>query len=1407
MAKLTQFETSPESSANMGPSNGANGHLDVSRGPAVNGNGHGTAHTGTVDPTLAAPGQKDQMASAAPVGSGGPLVTGPVVEDTYVFPASREQTRYWMLAQLDPESTASNMAIAFELEGEVSDTLVEGAIAGLTMRHEALRTIFRLEAGVLSQVVLARPLYRFTVEDLTMLAGDEQSGALEATVSRHGHTVIDLENGPVLHAHLVHLDQRRHVMALTMNHIVCDGWSNGLLIRDFTVIYEALVTGTEPLLPELPFQFADFSLWQNEYLASPAADEAAAFWKSHITSDLLALDMPTDRPRPAGRSFPGHIESALLPKEIDDKLKAYCRNTGSTKHIVLLAAFEALCARYTGQSEFLLGSTIANRTQPGMEDVVGRFANPQIIVAKAGGNPTFRALEQRVRDWETAAYTHQDLPFSRIIEDFQIDQAGATSQFLQVWFLYQKAFMQPQTGRTLRVTPRRSVSGGVDFDLLVSVVERAEGPRIQFEYNTLIFEPARIRGLIHGLIELLGGALEQPDVPLSEIAHVLPPSDVAIQAVADGPVEPAVANPGLLATLAAHATARPDAVASSDATKSLTWRELDDQSHAVAAEVARLNPSVATLVVHLTQHVQSLAALLAGLRLGCQVLPLPAQADAAIVSACLQSVSHGFLLGSQATGVTPGIAYESFAALPGRSGASDESALSQQENTQFLLLTGGAAGATPKFTAVSGAALDRDVAAVVPALHLDKDASILALPAATALDATLDRLIALRSGAELNLGMDPADDAAVNAAGRSVADQVAAHEATYLFATPAQARTISASGWTGDRRVSLLVRGGRLSCKLKSALTLRLKSAVYLCTLPQAGRVAGLQFLLGARASEGFLPFGEMQLVLQNAEGMRLPAGAFGEVCIVQRAKQGAEMSAVPEDSPIRTGYMASSTTAGVLELQDVEHRYIQLRGHRVCLGDIEDAALGLFYVHDAAVLAPTTDSLVLYLAAPRGRRDTNGVLQHLSQALPSHLIPSDVLWVDSLPVAADGHLDTGHLPQREVVEDRQESSLNTLPLNKVEERLASIWKDVLGLRSIDIHKSFFALGGSSLLLVRLFARVNKAFDTSLPITTIFDAQTVAALALMLGGPREMSHLVQVQTAGTKPPLFMIHSYLLYQGLSNSLGPDQPFYGLRELEQDGHLTIEERVDYYTREIRRQQPHGPYHLAGWCAAGPLTVEVARKLLNAGEQVRYLALFDSWLPGYLESIETANADGSWRPYRTVGSKLNYHRNRVRGLRPGKKAQYLWLAITRIARDTRYRIYLHNWERLHRLSEKYHFQLPQFMHNTSLETFSALKEYEGRKLPVRLTLIRASDSREVAGAAPTCGWDQVAEKGVEVLWAPGDHETMFIGKNLQVTSEIVQLGLEASAAQEYSTGSGSESQGAHLVRGVMHVDCPST
>ncbi len=1349
-------------------------------------------------------------APAKPKGvHGGYVPAGAKVEDTFVFPASREQTRYWMLAQLDPSSTASNMAISFDIEGLIDDTLAESAIAALTMRHEALRTIFRLEAGVLSQVILNRPLYCFEVEDLSQ-ALSSNPGAAEEAVNRHGHTAIDLHSGPVLHARLIHLGEQRHILALTMNHIVCDGWSNGILIRDFTLLYEALVDGCEAKLPLLPFQFADFSVWQNEYLESPAAREASAFWKEHLTPGMLALDLPTDHPRVAGRSFPGYIESALLPKHVDDRLKEYCRTSGSTKHIVLLAAFQALCARYTGQTEFLLGSTIANRTQPGMDDVVGRFANPQIIVARVDGDPSFAELEQRVRDWEMAAYTHQDLPFSRIIEDFQIDQAGATSQFLQVWFLYQKAFMQPQAGRTIRLTPRRSLSGGVDFDVLVSIVERAEGPRIQMEYNTQLFQPERIRALIAAFSHLLGEALADPGLPLSRLSStalsgVLPGVKSAAGAVNTAmPSVPVPVALSIFERLSAHARSAPDDIAVVDQHRVLSWQQLEESSFMVASTLLRAGVTEeSTVAVLLTPAVESVIALLAALRTGALVLPLPGHGKPTQIADLLKQTPGCVLLAPR--GFQAAIEYQDFT-LPAQVEKNQLPLVPASTNDASLLILNHAEAHSVEAVALSTVMASIDAACKAASIHHGE--SLLAFPAAGPLAACLDLLLAVATGSQLTFVRDLST--------ASIEEQLERNQVTRLLLSTGDLKALAVAGWQGDRRVSVMIRDGRLPAALlhlsdgqqsnaqrpdgqrpEALLPRRLQAACYFLLAPGFSGYAAYQELSRRASHAGLLPLGTGELVVRDLQGRVLPDGAFG---------------ALQSGDGRSTGFMAHTSAGGAIELADASHRFFQLRGHRVCLGEIDDALLSASLLRDGAcavIEAGGKTHLVACLVArsaavagPTAAQDTAAIRRLLSETLPSHLVPAEYVWLDRLPLTLDGHLDQTAL----LSFDHAPLAVKDGKLTAVEEKLSAIWREVLGLREVDLHTSFFDLGGSSLLLVRLFARINKAFDASLPITAIFDAKTIAELALALGGQTSISPLVRVQTGGDKTPLFMIHSYLLYKGLSTSLGPDQPFYGLREVDSDEQLTIEERVSGYVKEIRRVQRHGPYHLAGWCAAGPLTVEVARLLIDAGQEVNYVALFDSWLPGYLESVEASSTGPRSLFHHEIARKVAFHRNKLRGLTTSKQLLYLRLAAAHAAKEVRYRIYLKNWERLRRLSETYHFALPQFMHNTSLNTFSALKEYRERLLAVRLTLIRATDAREIPGAAVSCGWERVAEHGVDVQWAPGDHESMFIGRNLEATASLLKQGLEAADRAANKGIKASHAAASQTRETMLNVDCHS-
>ncbi len=1291
-------------------------------------------------------------------------------EEAFVVPASLEQGRYWTLAQIDSGSTASNMAISCEITGPLDPLLAEQAIAALTLRHEALRTLFRIVDGHLSQVILTRPLYEFTQQDMSHAHGsDVPLTDLAAALSGHSHAHIDLEHGPVLRARLLRLAKERHVLAITMSHIVCDGWSNGVLLRDFIRIYHALRTGAGALediaaghasgLPQLPFQFADFTVWQNEYLAGEQARAALQFWTSHIPRDLPALDMPADQSRKAGRSFPGTIASALLPASLNDALVTYCRTTGSTKHIVLLACFEAVCARFSGQRMFLLGSTIANRTQPGMENIVGRFANPQIIVADVEGDPTFRELEARVRDWEISAYTHQDMPFSRIIEEFQMSQEGAGSQFLQVWFVYQKAFMQRQEIPGLRLDPLRSVSGGVDFDLLVSVVERVEGPRLQIEYNTDLFSSERIEGLLSAFQQTLAAVLANPDLPISQVAFssaVEPPAFPASAA-------PSAAPTNLLAVIAHHVSARPDAVAIRAGAHQLTWRELQERSDALATHLLRQGAldAASRAWIILTPQIESATALLALLRLGedaPRITPLPAHTR--IEDLPLTESAAPLLLGPLtqirkiAAPAIRTVTYEDIAALPSLS-ATDAPEVLPQYWSRIK------AAGTPdqnSFVTVDESLSDtlQSVAALAGQLHLSSADALLTVPPASPADAFFDLLLGLYSGATLDLAPFRSDTAL-----QQLLDQ---RQITVAIAEPAQWRTWIANGWSGDRRLTAIARGRNAAQPdwVKENIAVRSRVAV----------LSGPPGILATAAdAPQFTPLPGTPLSVLDQEGIAAPSGATGELVAGSQ----------------RTGFLAQAIASGAFRILGATGSVVHLHGQRVRLTDLEDALLNMPGILDVTVRLQQREDGMSQIAVwivGHDALDTVQLRNSLIGILPQHLIPATLQVVPAFSLRADGSVEPSQLeavvPPAAAIEKAPSKSGDD-----VSREVDRIWKEVLNLDAVDPNLPFFEAGGNSLLLVRLFARLNKSFGTRLPITTIFDAATARGLSERLRNHADIRALVPVHTQGDRPPVFMIHSYLLYQALSQSLGESQPFYGLRELETDSDLAMQQRVANYVREIRSVQPHGPYSVMGWCAAGPLTVEVARHLMDAGESVTSVILFDSWLPGHLSSVEGTRERGApvsrWRTLRT---KLRRHNQKLQTLPMARRPQYLRAAVARYALSRRNRFFIRHWSILNMLATRFRLSLPQFMYNTTLTTFAAMNAYQPQPVPVRLNLIRAHDSREILGASPGCGWEQVAAQGVEVLWAPGDHETMFLGENLQVTTALIRHCLDGSEPEDLST-----------------------
>ncbi len=1322
-----------------------------------------------------------------------------------VFPASQEQSRYWILDQLDGASTASNMAIAFRLEGMADDALIERSIRELTLRHEALRTNFRMIDGELSQIISDEPRFALSISDLRSLAPAAAGDRAESLIREHGRVHIDLAQGPVFFVHLIHVTDQEHFLAFTIHHIACDGWSNGILVRDFAEIHAALSENREPKLPALPFQFADFTVWQQEWLETDEAAAALAFWREHIRRSLPAIDLPTDHPRSASKSAPGDIESLLLPPELTAKLKAYCRRNDSTMHQVLLAAFQGLISRYTGQHEFLLGSTIANRTQPGMENVVGRFANPQVILADVHGNPEYRELLRRVADWSAKSYAHQDLPFSRLMEAFQLDQSGATSQFLQVYFVYQKAFMQPQEAGNLKISPRPSVSGGVNFDLLVSVVERAEGPRLQIEYNTALFEKARIRRLIEMYSRILEAVMDADSLRVSEFPLLAPGEKNAIEISGLNPLRVDTGAHSIPSWIAQWMAAHGSDTVIVTGNRRVNWRSLEARSREFVRGLKTLGVKAGqTIALRMEPTPDTAAAALAVLRMGGVVLPIPQTTAVEEWNLILLDLQPAFSLGQQA-------AAEKFSTLTSFEHLSKAAAEAPNtsETELFSPLPAHPAWLNVqaditghyRVTAVSHQATLQSMLGALSALDMRQGDAVVVWPAHGSAQAWTDLLLPLLGGA---LTVHPNGTSA-----RHLQALLNSEQATFAFATPGEFAALAAGGWKGDRRLHLVCRGiGTTAANLKRLARFPGKIDVLYSSPFTAGPFAVAPLKISAdRATTSLesrlLPLAGQQLIVLEPSGSPVPFGIPGELAVRQSSHTGAGA---------RTGYLARSFPDRGFELLGLADRTVRLHGYRLRLSELENYLYEIPGIATAEAIllrgAGNDPLLAAYITgAPSTRHAGTGhaAIDHsgnghagavpspqaisalLKKEAPGHLSSAEIIAVDSIPRRIDGTANFSTLPRPSASRSASSAPASEMvsPRDELETKLAGIWEEVLGIRGIGIRTSFFSLGGYSLMIVRLFARINKAMGTSLPITTIFNAPTIEQLAGILRGNIVYSPLVPVQTGGTKPPLFMIHSYLVYQGLRSVLGEDRPFYGLRELDGDEEMTIENRAASYVREIRSVQSAGPYYLGGWCAAGPLAVETARQLTEAGERVEMVILFDSWRPGYaaeLAAIQAANPH--MRRKAVLRRMYRFHQKSLERLSTGEKIKYFWGRGMGKLRSSRSKLYLNHWNIVQRLFTLFGLPLPALMHNVSRNTLEAIKEYKGQPFPGRITLIRASQAAYSPQADPACGWKTLALHGVDVRFAPGDHESMFLEPNLSALGEILNSCLETAAEGEFDS-----------------------
>nr|WP_304984929.1 non-ribosomal peptide synthetase [Corallococcus sp. CA047B] len=1068
-----------------------------------------------------------------------PLTRGP---RPTALPLSFAQQRLWFIDQLEPGSSLYNMPFALTLLGTLDEDALRGSLDALMARHEVLRTTFRLEGGQPVQHLHDQAQVPLERVDLTGLedAGERQREA-ERLATAESQRPFDLARGPVIRALLLKLATQEHVLVLHLHHIVSDGWSLGVLARELTAFYEALREGRTPMLPELPVQYADFALWQRGWLQGEALDAQLAWWRQQLEGAPRALELPTDKPRPAISTQRGDTVPVHLPQELAEQVEALARREGATAFMVLLAAFQTVLHRYCGQDDVLVGSPIANRRHAETEGLIGFFVNTLVLRGSFGARTTFRELLAQVRANTLGAYEHQDVPFERLVEALQPTRDLGRMPLFQVMFALQNAPVPELSVPGLTFRPAR-IDGRAtsQFDLSLDLHREEDGFRGTLEYATDLFERSTPTRLVAHLHVLLTAALARPEAPLRELSLVTLEERAHLLELGSGGVTDFDREGTVHGRIEQQATRTPEADAVVFGETTLSFQELNARANQLAWELrARgVGPEV-PVGLCLERSAELIVALLAVLKAGGAFVPLDPNAPATRRSLLLRDCGARVLVTSQALAEAwvPDVAH--VVRLDAEQGRL--STLSRENpppaalagNLAYVIYTSGSTG-LPKGVMVRHRSVLHLHRALTRTLYAGlEQGQRVTVNAPLYFDASIEQVLQLLDGHCLyvvpeDVRLDP----------ERMLAWLEATRVDVLDCTPGQLKSLLEAGLLERAHVPsvLSVGGEAMDEVLWRQLARTSRTRAFNAYGPTECTVdATVWNVQGTSLEQPVIgrPLDNLRAYVLDARQDLVPFGLPGELCFageglargyLGRPHLTAERFLPDPFNPepgarlYRTGDKARWREDGTLDFMGRLDFQVKLRGHRIELGEIEATLRTHPGLRDAVVLVredvPGDARLVAYVTP---EQDTAPLREHLRNHLPAYMVPTAFVALPVLPLTPNAKVDRKALPAPEV--SHLAASPYEAPATPTEERLAALWAELLRVPTVGRHDNFFALGGHSLLATQVVARVRARFGVELPVRALFESPTVAALARRLPDAATTTALPPLTRANREGPL------------------------------------------------------------------------------------------------------------------------------------------------------------------------------------------------------------------------------------------------------------------------------------------------
>ena len=1160
-------------------------------------------------------------------------------DEVFVFPAAFAQQRLWFLSLLAPNNPFYNVATAIRLTGNLNLTALQQTFNEIIRRHEVWRTTFAMEEGQLNQVIAASASIKLKLVDLQHLPVSERETTARKQAIALSQLPFNLSTDLLLRVTIFQLDVNDSILLLSLHHIVADGWSIGVLIKEITALYAAFWTNTS-LLPDLPIQYADFAAWQKQELPK-IIESQLPYWKTQL-ADLQTLNLPYDRPRNPIPSYKGSTYNFLaLPASLSESLAAFNQQRGVTLFMTILAAVQTLLYRYTGQEDIAVGSPIANRNRAELEPLIGFFVNTLVMRVQLSSNLTFVELLAKVKQITIDAYTHQDLPFEKLVQELQPERDLSKHPLFQVAVSLQNTPFTALELPGLTLNPFEIENGTSKLDLELNFWQSSAGLEAQIIYSTDLCDRSTILRMAGHLQTLLAAIINNPQQTLAELP-ILTATERQQLLIDWNNTYQNYPDKYLHQIFEEQVNNNPNAIALIHDNNQLTYQQLNEQSNQLAHYLQSLGVAPDVIVgICLEKSPLIIVAILGILKAGGAYLPIDPTYPKARSRFMLEDSQITILLTQQSVFTEDWEHKLVFI---------DDNAIASQNkynptnsvkatNLAYTIYTSGSTG-QPKGVLIEHRGLTNIIHAQRQIFDLKPQHRILQF-ASISFDASIFEIVmGLANGATLYLIPEK------SRLGASLTAYLRCHSITHATLPPAVLKTLvpeqlpalqtlilAGEACTGD--VTIWAKNRRLFnaygltettiwstiAEIGDSISIgRAIANTQLYVLdsnyqPVPVDIPGELYIGGLGIARGYLHRPELT-------AKRFIPNPFVETlqCNVSLPQFLYPISNVSLPKFYKTGDLVRYLPNGNLEFLGRQDEQVKIRSHRIELGEIESILSQHPAIQATVVVAKeNADSkqLIAYIVfQPNLTLSPTQLRDFLKAKLPDYSIPSTFIVQSSLPLTSNGKIDRNALKSSNTTTNQS----FVAPRNATESTLTTFWAQTLTLERVGIQDSFFELGGDSLLAIALLEQINQHFKQNLPLSALFSAPTVEQFAPNIEKNYTWSPLVPLQPQGAKTPFFCIHPIfgvvLPYYELATHLGKDQPFYALQPWGLDGLqpplTSIEEMATYYIKALRQVQPKGAYQLGGWSFGGLVAFEMARQLHQAGETVSKLAIFDTLAP---------------------------------------------------------------------------------------------------------------------------------------------------------------------------------------------------